>query len=91
MLAADHLVLLLGSPGADVVGRITGALLAGLAVQFAFQRFRGRAVPGRLDQSLCSLFEHPDNPIEHCGIGGGLSKFAAGQALKSREIPSQQT
>lgn len=36
MLAADRLVLLLGSTGADVVGRISGVLLAGLAVQFVF-------------------------------------------------------
>lgn len=36
MRAADRLVLLLGSTGADVVGRISGVLLAGLAVQFVF-------------------------------------------------------
>jgi multiple antibiotic resistance protein len=36
MLAADRLVLLLGGTGADVVGRISGVLLAGLAVQFVF-------------------------------------------------------
>lgn len=36
MLAADRLVLLLGRTGADVVGRISGIFLAGLAVQFIF-------------------------------------------------------
>jgi multiple antibiotic resistance protein len=36
MRAADRLVLLIGSTGADVVGRIFGVLLAGLAVHFVF-------------------------------------------------------
>lgn len=36
MRAAERLVTLLGQTGADVVGRISGILLAGLAVQFVF-------------------------------------------------------
>jgi multiple antibiotic resistance protein len=36
MCGADRLVLLLGQTGADVVGRISGILLAGLAVQIIF-------------------------------------------------------
>jgi multiple antibiotic resistance protein len=36
MRAADRLVILLGETGADVVRRISGVLLAGLAVQFIF-------------------------------------------------------
>jgi multiple antibiotic resistance protein len=36
MRAADHLVTLLGRTGADVVSRVSGILLAGLAVQFVF-------------------------------------------------------
>jgi multiple antibiotic resistance protein len=36
MRAADRLVDVLGRTGSDVVGRVSGVLLAGLAVQFVF-------------------------------------------------------
>ena len=41
MLAADRLTQLLGETGTDVVGRIAGVLLAGLAVQFVFDGLHG--------------------------------------------------
>jgi multiple antibiotic resistance protein len=41
MRAADVLVGLLGQTGADVIGRISGVFLAGLAVQFIFDGLRG--------------------------------------------------
>jgi multiple antibiotic resistance protein len=40
MFAAEALVHRLGRTGADVVGRISGVLLAGLAVQFVFDGLR---------------------------------------------------
>jgi MarC family membrane protein len=45
MRAADVLVRILGQTGADVVGRISGILLAGLAVQFIFDGLRGGFPP----------------------------------------------
>ena len=41
MRAAERLVTVLGATGADVVRRISGVLLSGLAVQFIFDGLAG--------------------------------------------------
>jgi multiple antibiotic resistance protein len=46
MRLAEPLVTRLGQTGADVVGRISGVLLAGLAVQFVFDGLRQAALFG---------------------------------------------
>jgi len=46
MRLAEPLVARLGQTGADVVGRISGVLLAGLAVQFVFDGLRQAALFG---------------------------------------------
>jgi multiple antibiotic resistance protein len=44
MITADRLASLLGQTGADVVGRISGVLLAALAVQYVFDGLRQAAL-----------------------------------------------
>lgn len=45
MITADRLVSLLGQTGADVVGRVSGVLLAALAVQYVFDGLKQAALP----------------------------------------------
>lgn len=45
LLAADRLMSWLGSTGSDVIGRVSGVLLAALAVQFVLDGLREAALP----------------------------------------------
>lgn len=45
MIGAERLTHLLGETGADVVGRISGVLLAALAVQYVFDGLKHAALP----------------------------------------------
>ncbi|MGZ3366041.1 MAG: MarC family protein, partial [Caulobacteraceae bacterium] len=47
MILAEGLVRRLGQTGADVIGRISGVLLAGLAVQFVFDGLKQAALLAR--------------------------------------------